>query len=166
MFYEDILREFQKQRVKYVVVGGVAVNLHGYPRATMDLDILVDMKDKNIEKIVRILTKKGYHVKQPVNPMGLANKKVRDGWIKTKHMRAFNFYRGSYPEMEEVDIIIKSPVSYEVAKKTSLLIAFGKTRIPIISINNLSRMKSGTGRPEDKLDIIRLRKIKSLRRQK
>lgn len=40
IIYEDVFREFQKQKVKYVIVGGIAVNLHGLLRNTADLDIL------------------------------------------------------------------------------------------------------------------------------
>ena len=41
IIYEEILREFQKQKVKYVLVGGIAFNLLGGSRNTLDMDILV-----------------------------------------------------------------------------------------------------------------------------
>lgn len=63
IIYEEILKEFRKQKVKYVLVGGIAVNLLGSMRSTADLDILVEMSDKNLAKIVRIMKKNGYHVK-------------------------------------------------------------------------------------------------------
>src|SRR3989338_519783 len=94
ILYEDILREFQRRSVRYVIVGGVAFNLLGGERNTLDLDILVEMTDSNLRKIVAILKKAGYHVKQPVNPMLIADKRTREDWIKNKHMKAFNFYKG------------------------------------------------------------------------
>ena len=57
--YEEILWEFQKQKVKYVLVGGLAFNLLGGSRNTSDLDILVEMSDTNLTKIVKILKKQG-----------------------------------------------------------------------------------------------------------
>jgi hypothetical protein len=39
MFYEDIFREFNKQKINYLVIGRLAVNLHGIPRMTQDLDL-------------------------------------------------------------------------------------------------------------------------------
>lgn len=54
IFYEEIFRAFQKQKVKYVVVGGIAVNLLGAMRSTADLDILVKMSDDNLRKVVMI----------------------------------------------------------------------------------------------------------------
>jgi hypothetical protein len=66
IFYEEIFRAFQEQNVKYVLVGGIAVNLLGAMRSTVDLDILVEMSDENIGKIIAILKEQGYKPKQPV----------------------------------------------------------------------------------------------------
>src|SRR3989338_2986026 len=115
MLYEEILSQFEEQNVRYVLVGGLAVNLLGSFRSTADLDILVDMTDDNLGKIVAILTGHGYRVKQPVDPMGIAHVKIRQDWIKNKHMKAFNFYKEA--EFKEVDIIIDSPVSFKDAVK-------------------------------------------------
>ena len=69
------------------------------------------MSNGNFKKVVSILKQKGYHVKQPVDPMGIADEKMRYDWIHNKHMKAFNFYKED--ELKEVDIIIESPVSYD-----------------------------------------------------
>ncbi len=164
IIYEEILREFQKQKVKYVLVGGIAVNLLGSLRSTADMDILVEMGNDNLRKVVSILKKKNYRVKQPVDPMGIANEKLRYDWIHNKHMKAFNFYKED--ELKEVDIIIESPVSFAEAKKSALRIKIDDIILPVISIDNLIEMKQGTGRGVDKLDIEELRKIKKLKRVK
>ena len=164
MLYEEILREFQKHKIKYVLVGGIAVNLHGYLRSTADMDILVEMSDGNLGKVVGILKKEGYRVKQPVDPMGIADERTRNDWIRHKHMKAFNFYKEA--EFKEVDIIIESPVSFAEAKKSALRIKIDDTLLPVISIDNLIKMKRGTGRGVDKLDIEELKKIKKLKRDR
>lgn len=161
IFYEDILRAFQKDKVKYVLVGGIAVNLLGLMRSTADLDILVEMSDENLRKIVKIMKKYGYRVKQPVDPMKIADKKTRQDWIKNKNMKAFNFYKED--ALKEVDIIIESPVSFEEAKEKPIHIKMGDLIIPVISINKLIKMKRKTGREIDKLDIKQLKKIKKLK---
>jgi len=162
ILYEEILKAFQKQKVKYVLVGGIAVNLFGFLRSTADMDILVEMSDVNLKKVVRILKNKGYHVKQPVDPMMIADENTRYDWVKNKNMKAFNFYKEN--QMKEVDIIIESPVSYEQARKSSVQVKIGSNVIPVISIDNLIKMKRGTGRSSDKLDIEKLKKIKKLKR--
>ncbi len=164
IIYEEILREFQKQKVKYVLVGGIAVNLLGSLRSTADMDIVVEMSNDNLRRVVSILKRKGYHVKQPVDPMGIANEKIRHDWIHNKHMKAFNFYKED--ELKEVDIIIESPVSYEEARKGALKIKIEDTVLPVISIDNLIKMKKNTGRSVDKFDIEELKKIKKLKRVK
>jgi len=161
ILYEEILREFQKQKVKYVLVGGIAVNLSGSLRSTADMDILVEMSNENLTKVAGILKKKGYHVKQPVDPMGIADEKLRYDWIHNKHMKAFNFYKED--ELKEVDIIIESPVSYEEARKSAKRIKIDDMRLPIISIDGLIKMKKHTGRSVDKFDIEELRKIKKIK---
>ena len=164
IIYEEILRAFQKQKVRYVLVGGIAVNLIGSLRSTADLDILVEMSDANLRKIVTILKKNGYHVKQPVDPIQIADKETRDNWINKQHMKAFNFYKEA--ELKEVDIIIDSPVSYKEAKRGALKIKVDNISIPVISINNLIKMKKNTCRSVDKFDLEELRKIKKLRNAK
>ena len=161
IIYEEILREFQKQSVKYVLVGGIAVNLLGSMRNTADMDILVEMSDENLAKIVKILKTKGYKVKQPVDPMCIAEKKIRQDWIKNKYMKAFNFYKED--ELKEVDIIIESPVSFEAAKTDLVRIKNKDIILPVISIDNLIKMKKNTGRLQDKLDISELKLVKKLR---
>ena len=86
-FYEEIFRKFQEEKVKYILVGGIALNLHGSIRNTVDLDILVEMSDENLSKIVRILIDMGYRVKQPVDPMNIADKDTRTDWIENKFLR-------------------------------------------------------------------------------
>ena len=161
VLYEEVLREFQRQKVRYLLVGGLAVNFLGFPRATADMDILVDMSDANLGKIVTILKKLGYRVKQPVDPMLIADKKIREGWIKNKHLKALNFYK--YDELKEVDIILQSPVSYAEAKKNAVKIKDGDITLSVISIKDLIRMKKKAGRDLDKLDISVLERIKKMR---
>lgn len=162
VFYVEVLNAFQKQKVKYLIVGGIAMNLLGSMRATSDLDILVEMSNENLENIVRILKKLGYKVKQPVDPMKIADESIRKDWIKNKHMKAFNFYKDE--EFKEVDIIIESPVSYDDAKNNIVKIKVGKQIIQVISIDNLIKMKKKTNRAVDKMDINELKRIKRLKK--
>ena len=77
-------------------------------------------------------------------------------------MKAFNFYKED--DLNEVDIIIHSPVSFEKARKKPIRIKIDDLNLPVISINQLIKMKGKTGRAIDKLDIDELKKIKKLKR--
>ncbi len=152
ILYEDILRAFQKEKVKYVIVGGIAFNLLGGYRNTLDLDILVSMTDENLSKVVTVLKKAGYHVLQPVDPLLIADKKTREDWIKNKNMKAFNFYK-SEQSYEEVDIVIDSPVSFEDADRDALKIRVQGLALHVISPEKFIRMKKHSGRDKDLTDI-------------
>jgi hypothetical protein len=121
------------------------------------------MSDNNLRKIVKVLKKRGYYVKQPVDPMGIADTKTRENWIRNKHMKAFNFYKKN--DWQEVDLVIESPVSFKDAKKSSVHIKVGNIRLPVISIDNLIKMKKSTKREIDKFDIKQLTKLKKLQRR-
>jgi len=135
-----------------VLVGGIAFNLLGGYRHTLDMDILVEMTDSNLLKIVKILKKAGYRVKQPVDPAMLADKKTRDDWIKNKHMKAFNFYKGEN-SYEEVDIIIDSAVSFKEAAEDAITARAGALSLKVISPRKFIKMKRAAGRDGDLEDI-------------
>lgn len=162
IIYEEILREFQRQKVKYVLVGGIAFNLLGGYRNTLDMDILVEMSDNNLAKIVKILKKRGYYVKQPVNPILIADKKTREDWIKNKNMKAFNFYKGE-KNYEEVDLIIDSPVNFTQAFKDSVKIKIGHLNLIVISPKNFIKMKKKSGRQIDLRDIEEIKVLRKIK---
>lgn len=163
IIYQDILKAFQKHKVKYVLVGGIAANLHGAMRATADLDILVEMSDRNLAAVVQILKRLGYRVRQSVDPMGIADRQTRTEWIKNKHLKAFSFFKeGDY---KEVDIIIDSPIAFKAAQKDMSLVKVGSLNIPLISIEHLIKMKQKAKRAVDDLDIRQLKLIKKMKRR-
>lgn len=50
-----VIRAFEREAVDYILVGGVAVNIHGIVRTTEDIDFFVDPTDDNVERIRRAL---------------------------------------------------------------------------------------------------------------
>lgn len=159
--YEDILREFQKDGIKYIVIGGIAVNLHGALRSTADLDILLEMSEDNLKRFLVILKNNNYRSKQPIDPIQIVDKKIREYLVAEKNLKAVNFYKkGGF---EEVDIIIDSPFGFKEAKNDIIWVRSGSIRIPLLSIDGLIKMKKNSGRTVDKLDIDALRRIKRLR---
>ncbi|MBF0510814.1 MAG: hypothetical protein HQL13_00630 [Candidatus Omnitrophica bacterium] len=160
IIYEDILRAFQENKVKYVLVGGLAVNLQGAFRSTADLDLLVEMSDANLAKIVKILKRKKYFVKQPIDPMKISDATTRKDWIENKNMKAFCFFKENG---QQVDLIIDSPVKFVEANKEADIQNVDGLRLPVVSIRHLIKMKEKTGREKDKLDVYELKRIKKLK---
>ena len=56
---QDVFRSFQRHEVKYVVIGGIAAILHGVPRATFDLDILIEATPDNAQRLLDALLDAG-----------------------------------------------------------------------------------------------------------
>ena len=52
---QDVFRSFQEHNVKYVVIGGIASILHGVPRATFDLDVLIEATPENTRRLLAAL---------------------------------------------------------------------------------------------------------------
>lgn len=158
--YLGIITTFNKEGIKYIIVGGLAVNLYGIPRMTYDLDLLLDLEDENLTKFLNLLKKWGFKPKIPVDIMDFANKEKRDDWIKNKNMKAFNLINPDWA-MSEIDVIINTPLNYEVGIKNVNYIQLGNISVPTISIDDLMKMKQVTDRQQDKADIRYLLEIKN-----
>ncbi|OIO03439.1 MAG: hypothetical protein AUJ51_04205 [Elusimicrobia bacterium CG1_02_56_21] len=156
--YLGIFSELNKSKISYVVVGGIAVNLHGIPRMTYDVDLLLDLSDKNLAKFLKLARKWGFKPRAPVGIMELAQKEKREDWIKNKHMKAFCLVNPDWA-ISEIDILIDSPVDYGKAAKNAKRIKLKNTPIQLIALDDLIEMKKNTGRKQDEADIRYLRGV-------
>jgi hypothetical protein len=52
--YLAIFKRLNEKKIKYIVVGGIAVNLYGIPRMTYDLDLLLDLEDENLRRFLSL----------------------------------------------------------------------------------------------------------------
>ena len=96
-FFEDLFRKLNENGVRYVVVGGVAVVLHGHPRMTADIDLAVDLDRKAAALAIRALTGMGLRPRVPVEPEAFADPSQRERWIEERGMRVFNLYDPNDP---------------------------------------------------------------------
>jgi hypothetical protein len=158
MFYEEVFKAFNKARIKYLVAGGLAVNLYGVPRMTQDLDCLVDLGPENIKKLLKALKSLGYVSRLPVNPELISDPAVRKEWITRKNMKVFSFYHRRIP-VQEIDILITAPVNIELALKKKTIKRAGKLVIPLVSLRDLIKMKRKAGRLTDLSDIKMLKML-------
>ncbi len=158
--YLGIFRRFNAEGVRYLVVGGLAMNLLGVPRVTYDIDILIDMKDDNIKALMNLMKEWGFKPKVPVRVTDFADREKREDWIATKNMKAFNLVNMKWA-LSEIDIVIDAPVAYTEARKRSRKISVHGVSIPVISIDDLIKMKQSAGREIDKADIQYLKKVKN-----
>lgn len=88
MYYDEVIKALNKNKVKYAI-GGVAVVLPGYLRLTLDLDLIVDLSEKNLDKFFNILYNLGYRPKVPVTKEEFESKKKHEAWIQKRNGSIF-----------------------------------------------------------------------------
>lgn len=161
MFYLDLFRELQKHDVQYVVVGGIAINLHGVERATMDVDLVLAMNEANLQRFLRVATELELKPSLPVKIESLCDAAQLDKWVKEKHMIAFCL-RPSSKTAPSVDIIVRPTVSFESMYQNRVEKDIGGVRFKLVSVDDLIALKTGTGRTKDASDIVALNKVKQI----
>lgn len=164
MIYRNILEKLQEKNLKYLVVGGIAINLHGYSRVTNDLDLLVLMDEENIRKIVEAIKELGYKPRMPIDINDFISSKNRTDWIENKNMKVFSVYNPEN-ELEVIDILLVYKLDFREAYKNRESYQIDKIEIPTISIQDLIKLKEEAGREIDKLDINVLKRIMELRNE-
>jgi len=156
--FQTIFKELNGLGIDYLVVGGLAVNFHGVPRMTYDIDVMVLLEPENILKLVTKLTQWGYKPKIPVDPRDLADEMKRNSWIFEKGMKTLNFYSETLP-IGEIDIIIDTPIPYEELRNRAIRIELQDERISVVSIHDLIELKLRAGRKQDLADVEHLRMV-------
>lgn len=132
--------------VNYLVIGGVACALHGYVRATSDVDILIERTPDNARRVLKALGEVGY---------GFARE-----WRAEEILARPVTIIGDDPQ---VDIFtVAWTVQYDGAKPRALMVAVEGVDIPLIAIEDLIETKR-TGRPLDTADIEALEEIRRFR---
>ncbi len=159
MHYEPILQALHQHRVRYLVVGGLAVNLHGIPRMTFDLDIVADLEEENLKALLAALSGLGFRPRLPVDPAELLNAEQRRRWMEERNLRAFTFI-GSPDGSGEIDLILDHCLNFEAAYTRRSDLQMQDYLIPLIAVDDLLAMKRVSPRAQDTADTEILEKIK------
>lgn len=155
-----IFRLLNDAEVRYIVVGGIATILHGYVRATADVDLVIDLHTKEAQKAIRTLSGYGFKPQAPVDPMQFADADQRARWVDEKNMEVFSLFHPQHPGLT-VDLFARHPIPFESLWSRSIVMDLGGTRVRVCSIDDLIELKRLAGRSKDLVDIEKLSKIKS-----
>ncbi len=156
--FQTIFKELNGVGIDYLVAGGLAVNFHGVPRMTYDIDLMIFLEPENILKLVTKLTQWGYKPKIPIDPGDLADETKRNSWVHDKGMKALNFYSETLP-IGEIDILIDSPIPYEELRSRAVQVELQDEKIPTVSIHDLIELKLRAARKQDLADVEHLRMV-------
>ncbi|MDP2642250.1 MAG: nucleotidyl transferase AbiEii/AbiGii toxin family protein [Candidatus Peregrinibacteria bacterium] len=159
--FEKVFKALNKAKVEYLVVGGVAVTLHGYARFTGDLDFVVFLERANLERMDKAVKKMGYTERLPISLVSLGDKKQVQKWVKEKNLKAFSYFPSNENPLQ-IDIIISESLKFEEIAKNKVLKKVGDLEIPVVSLKDLIKMKKKASRSQDLIDIEMLDNISKL----
>jgi hypothetical protein len=157
---ETVLAALNAAGVRYLVVGGVAVVLHGHLRTTADLDLVVDLEPANVVSALDALTALGFRPRAPVPAASFADESIRQQWIDEKGMTVFSMWSPSRPGFE-VDIFAELPLDFAAAAGRCVRAPLETTEVPVAAIEDLINLKRAAGRPQDIQDIEALEALRS-----
>ena len=152
-FLSRICAALTAGKLRYAVVGGHAVALHGAVRGTVGVDIVLAWEKKNLQRAERALNGIGLISRLPVGADEVFN--FRDEYIKNRNLIAWNFYNRQNPT-EQLDIVI----TYDLKGKRSKRIETADGPVVILSRKDLIEMKRASGRPQDIEDISALERTR------
>jgi hypothetical protein len=144
--YKDMLLALFDEKVRYLLVGAYALAAHGYPRATMDMDIWIMPSSQNADAVLRALSRFG----APLHNLTKEDLQ-KDGTV---------FQIGVAPR--RIDIITAaSGLDFEETYGRSLSVTIEGIEVHIPSIDDLIRNKRASGRTKDLADAEALEFLKS-----
>lgn len=139
-----------KYEVKMLMVGGGAVNFHGYQRHSADVDFWIETSENNFDKLCKVFNEMGYEIES--FPKEVKNKKKN---ISVKFS----------PEDLNLELItnFSSFKTFDEAYQNSELVEINKSQVlkwRVLSYEDLIASKLRSQRPKDLLDIQQLKEIK------
>jgi hypothetical protein len=155
---ERIFAALEASRVRYLVVGGVAVVLHGHPRFTADLDLVIALDRPNLRAARAALEGLGYRPRAPVSLEQFVDPDVRRGWVEDKGMTVFSLWSPHFPATE-IDLFASEPLPFEAAYARAARLDLGELTVTVASIRDLIALKRQAGRPQDLEDVRTLEAI-------
>ncbi|GMV90503.1 MAG: hypothetical protein AMXMBFR82_02810 [Candidatus Hydrogenedentota bacterium] len=138
--FQDVFKSFQHHDVKYVVIGGVAAILHGVPRATFDLDILIEASPANAQRLIDALLEAN---------LGTASLTCADD-ILANEITVFQ-------DRVRLDVQTFTPgIEFEDAWRHRVSLTYQGQEFQVISKDDLIASKRAAGRAVDLADVQQL----------
>ena len=136
--FKEFIQSLSDNRVRYLVVGGYAVALHGHPRYTKDMDVWIEMSPENAAKVVDALKQFGF------GSLGL---QTEDFLVPDQIIQL------GYPP-NRIDILTTLPgVEFASCYESRVMVEFDGITVNFIDLDSLKRNKRASGRLQDLADV-------------
>jgi len=141
--FRELLQLLNSRKVEYMVVGGYAVALYGYPRATGDMDIWIALSKDNAHRTVEALREFGFDTPQLKEDLFLEKEK--------------NIRMGNPPLRIEILTSIDG-VEFAECYRNKRIVTIDDIDVSFISLEDLKKNKKASGRYQDLADLENLEK--------
>jgi len=152
MFIQRVIRSLDRHKVRYALVGGYAVALHGVIRGTVDIDVAIALEAGQFLAVEQAMVSIGLQPRLPVTAEEVF--KFREEYIRNRNLTAWSFVHPNNP-LEVVDILITE----DARKIKTVEKKVDRQRIQVANIDDLIRMKKVSNRPQDIEDIKALEQL-------
>ena len=142
MDVEGLLKSLKEHKVRFVIIGATAFPVHGYSRATLDIDIFIEPKRANAERTRQALERFGYDVSD----------------VSVEDLLTHKVLIRQYLVETDVHPFVKG-VTFDRIWANRVKAKFGETFAWFPSLDDLIAMKQAAGRPKDKEDLKYLRRL-------
>jgi hypothetical protein len=146
MLLIEVTEALRKRNLKFAIVGGYALALHGIVRATMDVDLVLCLTLEDYTQAEEALKSIHLQSRLPVRAQDII--KMRQEYIQNRNLIAWSFVDYKDPS-RQVDILITK----DVRDLDLEMISVSGKKIAVVSLQNLLEMKTESGRPQDLIDI-------------
>lgn len=157
--FRELIEALHRERVRFLVVGGLAVAAHGYLRFTKDVDLVVELVPANVQRAFDALRSAGYLPHAPVTSADFADAEVRNRLIREKNLVVLAFWSDRHRETP-VDIFVTEPFPFAEEYESALVKELAPG-LPVRFLRReaLVRMKRAAGRPQDLVDAQELEEL-------
>jgi hypothetical protein len=136
--FKEFIQLLNENRVRYLVVGGYAVALHGHPRYTKDIDIWIESTTENATKVINVLDQFGF------GSLGL---RAEDFLVLDQIVQL------GYPP-NRIDLLTSLPgVDFDSCYTARVQVRMDELDVNFIDLRNLKISKRATGRLQDLADL-------------
>lgn len=152
-FLSRVSNALETAGVRYALVGGYAVALHGAVRGTVDIDLVLRWSADDLAAAEAALAGIGLVSRLPVTAEDVF--RFRDEYVRNRNLIAWNFYN-RHDLSEQVDVVI----SADLKGKRRVRIETTAGPVHVLSRKDLIAMKKASGRPQDLADVAALEKLR------
>ena len=139
--FKEFIQLLNNNQVKYLVIGGYAVAVHGHPRYTKDIDIWIEISEENAQKLITALTQFGFE------SLGLTSEDFQtpDQIIQL-----------GYPP-NRIDLITNPDgIDFQICYDSKIEVILNDVPVKFINLDNLKKNKLASGRLQDLADLEKL----------